>query len=262
MITTQGSTVVSDGVQIAWDRRGSGSPLLLLHGFTDYRQLMEPLASRFARWHDVVNVDLRGHGESGRNNDFSLVRFGADVVEVCSDLGLHSPTLVGHSLGALVATVAAPDACATAVVNIDQTLNLNATARKLAPMARQLRDPATFHATLDALFAGDNTPGLDPELQAELDRCAWEIDQDVVLGIWSDLIDGANPRIDALVETILAGVTVPYLVYLGSDPGPEYRRWLLDRVSSATIEAFVGEHHFLHLADPDRLVTRVRELIA
>ena len=37
-------------------------------------------------------------------------------------------------------------------------------------VAAQLQNPAMFHATLDALFAGENTPGLSPDLQAELDR--------------------------------------------------------------------------------------------
>ena len=261
MTITIGSTVMSDGVHIAWDRRGAGPPLVLLHGFTDYRQLMEPLATRFAGWSDVINIDLRGHGESGHNADDSLGRLGRDVEEVCRDLDLDSPVLVGHSIGALSATAAAAGAGARAVVNIDQSLDRNATARRISMVAAQLRDPATFHATLDSLFAGENTPGLDLELQAELDRCAWEVDQDVVLGYWADLLDGPSTHIAAVVDGILESVTMPYLVTLGSDPGPQYVTWLKDRVPTATIEIFPGEAHFLHLAHPDRLVDRVRQFI-
>lgn len=262
MSCTKGSTLTSDGVKIVWDRRGRGSPMLILHGFTDYRQLMDPLAVGFAEWHDVVNIDLRGHGESGRNNDFSLARLAADIVEVSANLELESPIVLGHSLGALVATVAAADLAASAVINIDQSLNLNATAQRLSPVARQLRQPSTFHATLNALFAGENTPGLDSDIQAKLDQCAWEIDPDVVLGIWADLLDGPNPKIEAYVKEILISVTTPYLVYLGSDPGPEYQTWLLGLLPRAKIEVFAGENHFLHLANPDRLVARVRNFTA
>lgn len=256
-----GSTTTSDGVEITWERTGHGSPLVLVHGFTDYRSLMAPLASRFAAWHDVVSIDVRGHGDSGCNDNFSLGRLTSDVVEVCHDLELRAPVLIGHSIGALLVTGAANSVGARLVVNIDQNLDLHAAANRVRPFADRLRDPATFHATLDAMFAGENTPGLSAALQAELDRCAWEVKQEVVLGIWAELLEGPRERIQRLIETMVAGVTMPYLVWLGSAPDERYLAWLSGRIPSAIIEIHPGEAHFLHLANPDRLVDRVRRLI-
>ncbi len=255
-----GSTTTSDGVEIAWDRTGSGSPLVLVHGFTDYRSLMAPLASRFSVWHDVVSIDIRGHGESGCNGDLSLGRLTTDVVEVCQDLGLEAPVLIGHSTGALIVTGAAAASGARAVVNIDQSLDLHATATRIRPFADRLRDPATFHSTLDTMFSDEQTPGLGTELQAELDRCAWQARPEVVLGIWADLLEGNSERIQGLIDTMTTGVTMPYLVWLGTTPDEHYLAWLTRTIPSAIIEIHAGEAHFLHLAHPDRLVDRVRRL--
>ena len=256
-----GSTTTSDGVEIAWERTGHGSPLVLVHGFTDYRSLMAPLASRFAGWHEVVSIDVRGHGDSGSNDNFSLGRMTSDIVEVCQDLGLRAPILIGHSIGALLVTGAAHAAGARVVVNIDQSLDLDAAARRVNSFADRLRNPRTFHATLNEMFAGENTPGLNPALQTELDRCAWEVNQAVVLGIWADLLEGPGERIQRLIEAMLANVTMPYLVWLGASPDEQYLAWLTTRIPSAIVEIHPGEAHFLHLANPDRLVERVRRLI-
>ena len=61
-------TVTSaDGTKIAFERTGSGSPLVLVHGaVTDHRvwearELRSPLEDQFT----VYAMDRRGHGESG-----------------------------------------------------------------------------------------------------------------------------------------------------------------------------------------------------
>jgi pimeloyl-ACP methyl ester carboxylesterase len=55
-----------DGFSLAYERRGEGPPVLLLHGWsgmrTDYRALV-PLLSGF----EVVVPDLRGFGESDKH---------------------------------------------------------------------------------------------------------------------------------------------------------------------------------------------------
>lgn len=258
----RGATTTSDGVRIAWDRRGSGSPLVLIHGFTDYRALMEPLAERFAAEHDVINLDVRGHGDSERGEDLSFPRLSADVVDVCVDMGLESPVFVGHSIGGLLATGAASGAGARAVVNIDQSLDLDRTARRIAPVAGALRDPSRFHAMLDALFSGEVTPGLAPQVQAALDRCAWDIAPEVVLGIWAELLDGPSARVRAWIEEQLTAQTAPYLLMLGATPEAAYATWLGAKIRNLTLEVLPGAGHFLHLANPDRVVASVRRLVA
>lgn len=254
---TTGTTTVDDGTAIAWDRRGSGAPLVLVHGITNHRGLMAPLAERLAATHDVISIDQRGHGASERGEALGIDRLAADVALVCADLGLDAPMLVGHSLGGLAVTAAGAAAGARAVVNIDQILALGAMAEMVASIAPMLTDPATFHATLAQVFAALDSPALDDTTRAEVDRCVAEADQDVVLGIWAPMLAGPDPAVDGLVEALLSTVTMPYLVIHGSDPGPEYTAWLAGHVAGLELDVHDGEGHFLHLVHPDRTAARI-----
>ncbi|GAB3211122.1 alpha/beta fold hydrolase [Marinactinospora thermotolerans] len=91
---------------IVYDRRGSGSPLVLLHGLGHRRQAWYPVMDELARRHDVIALDLPGFGRSPapaaqeRYDVDSLV----DVVaRACRALGLERPHLAGNSLGGAIA---------------------------------------------------------------------------------------------------------------------------------------------------------------
>ena len=55
---------VRPGIAIAYERSGSGPPLVLVHGITESRRSWDPLVPLLAEHFDVVAADLRGHGES------------------------------------------------------------------------------------------------------------------------------------------------------------------------------------------------------
>jgi 2-succinyl-6-hydroxy-2,4-cyclohexadiene-1-carboxylate synthase len=83
--------------------RGSGPPLILLHGFTQTGRLWGPFGDRLAESHTLVAVDLPGHGDSGAvRADLPAT---ADLVAeaVRSQVGDGPSALLGYSLGARVA---------------------------------------------------------------------------------------------------------------------------------------------------------------
>jgi len=92
-------------IEIAYDRRGAGEPLVLLHGIGHRRQAWEPVLDLLARDHDVIAVDLPGFGASpplpaGRGYDMpSAVR---TCAEFFADLGLDRPHVAGNSLGGVL----------------------------------------------------------------------------------------------------------------------------------------------------------------
>ena len=92
-----------DGATIHYDTRGSGPPLVFLHGGWLDRDLWTPQVERFAEAHTVVTPDLRGHGDSTTDDPFDIDRMAADVAALCEQLGAERPILVGLSLGSLVA---------------------------------------------------------------------------------------------------------------------------------------------------------------
>lgn len=88
-----------------------GRPLLLVHGFTggkhDFADHVDDLAA--AGWH-VVAYDQRGHGESDKpadEADYSFDRLADDLFGVLDVLGWDRTVLLGHSMGGMVAQVAA-----------------------------------------------------------------------------------------------------------------------------------------------------------
>lgn len=103
-------------LRLAVREAGAGRPLMLVHGFTgnstDFADVMGPLAER--GWH-VVAPDLRGHGRSDQPTDeaaYTYPHFASDVLAVADDLGWDSFTLLGHSMGGMVAqeiVVGAPE---------------------------------------------------------------------------------------------------------------------------------------------------------
>ncbi|SDD02528.1 alpha/beta fold hydrolase [Actinokineospora iranica] len=93
-------------IEVAYDRRGQGSPLVLLHGIGHRWQAWEPVLDRLAERHDVIAVDLPGFGASpalppDRTHDVDGM-IGA-LGEVFADLGIGRPHLAGNSLGGMLA---------------------------------------------------------------------------------------------------------------------------------------------------------------
>ena len=106
---TSGVTTAKDGVQIHYETGGSGSPaLVFIHGWNCDRSYWSAQLPVFASTHQVVAIDLAGHGDSGANRvEWSMANFGTDVAAVADALQLEDIILVGHSMGGPVALEAA-----------------------------------------------------------------------------------------------------------------------------------------------------------
>ena len=88
------------------ERRGSGPPLLLLHGIGHRWQMWLPVIDALAADFDVVAVDLPGFGKSPRWTEQrpAGLDHGTDwLVEVLDELGWDAPHVVGNSLGGWLA---------------------------------------------------------------------------------------------------------------------------------------------------------------
>ncbi|MDI6103471.1 alpha/beta fold hydrolase [Actinoplanes sp. NEAU-A12] len=92
---------------LSYDRRGSGPPLLLIHGLGSHRQVWTPILDEVARHRDVIALDLPGFGESplwSPAGDGGSVAHLAGVVESFLDrLGVERPEVAGSSLGGGIA---------------------------------------------------------------------------------------------------------------------------------------------------------------
>jgi pimeloyl-ACP methyl ester carboxylesterase len=97
-------------VGLAFERLGSGPPLVLLHGVGHRRQAWDAVLDRLAPHRDVIAVDLPGHGESPLLADTTAPVLGemlGEVTALLDELGLDRPHLAGNSLGGRLALEAA-----------------------------------------------------------------------------------------------------------------------------------------------------------
>jgi haloacetate dehalogenase len=111
---TRKRVAVADGVALNVAIGGSGSPLVLLHGFPQTHLMWRHVAADLAADHTVICPDLRGYGDSDKPADtdgrtYSKRTMAADVVAVAKALGHDRFALAGHDRGALVAIRAALD---------------------------------------------------------------------------------------------------------------------------------------------------------
>lgn len=92
-------------------RWGPSSPdsVVCVHGVAQHGGVFEEAGRRLAAGgHSVVAVDLRGHGDSGREPPWSTETHVEDLLETLDELGVERASWVGHSLGGrLVAALAA-----------------------------------------------------------------------------------------------------------------------------------------------------------
>ncbi|MBW3634317.1 MAG: alpha/beta hydrolase [Chloroflexi bacterium] len=78
-------------------------PVVLLHGLGSRGQSWWPVIDALAERFHLYQVDLRGHGASGKPaNGYRIEDYATDLGAVIDALDLESPRIVGHSLGALV----------------------------------------------------------------------------------------------------------------------------------------------------------------
>ena len=105
----QKTTQSQDGVKIAYYEKGSGeNTLLFIHGYGCNSKYWWAQLGSFSDDYRVISIDIAGHGESGRNrDDYSMGKFGDDVVAVMNHANVEQAFLIGHSMGGPVAIEAA-----------------------------------------------------------------------------------------------------------------------------------------------------------
>ena len=93
-----------NGVQLAYERRGKGAPLVLLHGYPLDHHLWDEVAPLLEDTFDVILPDLRGFGESTTvDSPYSMDDYASDIAGLLDQLGISKAAIVGHSMGGYAA---------------------------------------------------------------------------------------------------------------------------------------------------------------
>lgn len=93
-----------NGVRHHYVSKGEGPPVVLVHGLGGSLHAWHGVTENLSYHHHVVALDLRGHGRSDASQGpFSIPAFAHDVETLIAALELPAVTLVGHSMGTLIA---------------------------------------------------------------------------------------------------------------------------------------------------------------
>lgn len=209
-------------------RRGSGRPIVFVHGLgnsaTAWERCMDLLADRFT----VIAVDLLGHGDSPVPDDpdeYTRDRALADLDDVVGELDAKA-VMVGHSLGGYLTLAYA----------------------------------ATRPEALRGIVALNTGPGYrDPDKREGWNEMSRRNAHR--FGV-PEHVTTMNLQHDSVVMDRLAHITVPTLVLAGGDDRPEYTgsgRYLERKMPDARLEVVDGGGHSMHV---DSHAAEVAELIA
>ena len=92
------------GIDLAYDRRGSGTPLVLIHGYPLDHSIWDEVAGLLENDFDLIIPDVRGFGESTTvDESYTMTDLAGDMAAILDSLGLEKAAFAGHSMGGYVA---------------------------------------------------------------------------------------------------------------------------------------------------------------
>lgn len=169
---TMATTTTISGIY--FDDGGSGSqPIIFLHSLAGNTNQWSAQLNHLRSTHRAIAIDLRGHGRSSSDEDFSIESMAQDVLEVVNQLGIERFILAGHSMGGSVAI-------AYAGAHPDRLAGL------------LLVDPS-----------GDSTQMPVEEIQGYLGALESDAYVPMIEGYWQQILEGSTSETQEIVMTDL-----------------------------------------------------------
>jgi pimeloyl-ACP methyl ester carboxylesterase len=255
---------------LAFDDRGSGSPVVLVHAGVADRRMWEPQIEPLTAAHRVIRYDARGFGES-------LPPQGAwsqhtDLLGLLDELLISRTHLVGTSMGAGIAVEAAlarPSVVDSLVLAAPGGALLGESPDELLPVWAAEVDAldrgdveAAVEINLRAWVDGPDRPpdAVDPELRAfvgGMQREAFELPE------W-DQESAPEHELSPPAATRLFELGCPILVIVGDADQPSIRATaerIAEEAPLARLVVWPGVAHMLSLERPDDFAGLVLEFL-
>lgn len=242
-------------------RAGAGEPLLLIHGVGMNAAIWQPQIDLLKSRYDVIAIDMLGHGVSPLPPEqAALSDYAGQVIGLLDHLGLERVSIVGHSMGALVAqevALAAPE-------RVRCLISLNAVFRRPPALAEAVRaraadlaghgDPSGIAATIDRWFGNAASPKLAGA--AAMARLALEsADQQGYARTYR-----LFARADGEHAERLPKLAVPALFMTGSEDrnsSPSMSAAMARLAPQGSCLVLDGERHMMALASPEKVTRRI-----
>jgi pimeloyl-ACP methyl ester carboxylesterase len=101
-VSPEGHTAALHGIEMYYEVRGEGDPLLLVHGWSGNADYFSPLVEVLSDHYRLIIPELRGHGRSTNpDGTFTIRQAAGDLVALLDHLELESVRAIGASAGGL-----------------------------------------------------------------------------------------------------------------------------------------------------------------
>jgi pimeloyl-ACP methyl ester carboxylesterase len=250
-----------DGTSIAFDRLGSGPPIVLVCGGSVDRTADAVIAQELSSDFTVLNYDRRGRGDSGDTPPYAIQREVEDIEAVMEAAG-GTAHLWGSSSGAVLAMIAAAsDAPVTKLAMWEPPFILDESARPPADQVEQYERMIAEGRRSDAAeYFMAKVVGMPPEFVADAKSQPWWEAQKAIA---HTLAYDARIMGDYSIPTeTAASVEVPTVVFAGGADMPfmrESAQALADAIPNGEVRFLDGQGHDV---DPTILAPALKEFLA
>jgi pimeloyl-ACP methyl ester carboxylesterase len=246
-----------NGANLWYEVRGSGSPLLLHHGYTASRVNWMPVAERLEADYQVILMECRGAGQSEHTADgYTLEQYAADVIGMLDHLGLAKASFAGHSMAGGIGYLLALNYSD----RIDKLILMAPIPAQgvgeITPELREQRLDERRRGDRDAILARYRAMQFRDDVETE----AWFEDRaEHILSVSDGHFErGAESMQDLNVEDRLGDLVTPTLMIAGAvdsllEPN------LLDfmRLPNATLEVLSRAGHEVAVHEPQRVADAI-----
>ncbi|MFY8220765.1 MAG: alpha/beta fold hydrolase [Pirellulales bacterium] len=249
-------------VELVFDERGAGPPLVVLHGLFGAKRNWATIAKALAPHHRVLTVDLRNHGASPWDAVHDYPALAGDVARFIHTHVGGPAAVLGHSMGGKAAMVLAFEEPGLVerlvVVDIPPAASRTSLIDALRAMQQVPLAACTRRGEVDAALAESIA---DPAVRAFLV-------QNVTAGpnglAWAVNLDAIAHNFPAIVgfPDVPAGRTFsgPTLFVVGERSDyvrPEHHAAIHRLFPAATVEVVTGAGHWVHAEAPDAFLAVV-----
>jgi flavin reductase (DIM6/NTAB) family NADH-FMN oxidoreductase RutF/pimeloyl-ACP methyl ester carboxylesterase len=246
-------------------RAGAGEPLLLIHGVGMNAAIWQPQIELLKERYDVVAIDMLGHGESRLPPENPvLADYAGQVIELLDHLGLDRVSIVGHSMGALVAQ----EVALRAPQRVRRIVSLNAVFRRPPSLARAVRERAAglnghHHGSgVDATIArwfGDPVPAGLADAAAKARDALTRVDPEGYTRTYRLFAHADADHVERLPD-----LAMPALFMTGSDDANSSPAMSAAMARLAPLGRCVvldGERHMMALASPEKVTRHIADFL-
>jgi 3-oxoadipate enol-lactonase len=245
-------------MRIAWERKGSGPSLLLIHGLGYARWGWEPVLDALARSFEVLVFDNRGIGESDAPaGPYTVAAMAADAAQVLDEAGVERAHVAGSSLGGMVAqelALSRPE-CVDRLV----LASTHPGVTKAHPMPQRTVELMTSGASLRQFVENALEPDPRPEL---VERILVHREQTAQpFEAWSAQA-AAGATFDA--HERLGSLAAPTLVQTGDGDvvvDPRNSGLLAELIPDARVSVYEGCGHLFFWQEPERFSRELEEFL-